>query len=134
MSTNPTECGSINPQICEFKVTERGPDSGTMVGTLPCNPPSIVAVDGNADLSSIITGEGGACVKTFVQQPHSGPARNAQVYVYGQGPQGSGSLKLDFWTANGHHDLTISSADPDCHNDIYSDGAPITTIKWTFNS
>lgn len=86
--------------------------------------------NGNPDLSQVIVGEYNACVKTFVYKAVSGIARNSEVYVYGQGPNGSGDLCLTFCTANGRHDMTLSSASPDCHSDKFSDGSAITTISW----
>jgi hypothetical protein len=131
-STNPTGCGSITTQLCDFTTNDAGKPSGTAYGTLPCNPPSQVRINGTTDLSDIIVGASNACVQTFVYQAFDGIARNSEVYVYGQGPEGigSGSLCLTFLTANGSHDLSLSSSHASCHNDKFIDGSPITQICW----
>lgn len=131
-TTNPTGCGSITTQLCDFTTTDAGKPSGTAYGNLPASPPSQVRINGTTDLSQIIVGASNACVQTFVYQAFDGIARNSEVYVYGQGPEGmgSGSLKLTFKTPNGEHDLSLTSSSPGCHNDKFSDGSPITQITW----
>jgi hypothetical protein len=130
MST-PGECGSESLPLHNFVTSDCGTYVGTAKGTLPIG--SQLSINDSSDLSGCIVGPNGAYVQKITYEPHTGPARNAQVYVYGRGPEGfgSGSLDLAFFTANGKHTLSLSSSTPQCHTDIFDDGAPITSITWS---
>ena len=132
--SNPTGCGSINLPVSNFTITQQGPSSGTATGNASIN--SQVAINGSTDLSKIITGPSGACVLSITYESFDGIARNTVVYAFGQGPEGmgSGSLNLEFYTQNtgtsDPHTLSLSSSTAQCHDDRFSDGSNLLTIKW----
>jgi hypothetical protein len=129
MSTNPTGCGSDNLPLSNFTTADAGKSSGTAYGNMPIG--SQVSINDSANLSAIIVGSEGANVQTITYEHHTGPARNSEIYVYGQGPQGSGSgIKLYFVTPNGKHDLSVTSSSLKCHTDIFDDGSEILSITW----
>ena len=122
--------GSSDLQTSNFTTQDAGKTVGTAQGDLPQG--SQVSINGSVDLSAIIVGPAGAFVKTINYEHLDGIARNSVVNVYGQGPEGmgSGSMKLTFVTANGTHDLSLTSSSPGWHSDKFSDGSPITSITW----
>jgi len=129
MSNNPTGCGSDNLPLSNFTTADQGKTSGTAQGNMPIG--SQVSINGSADLSAIIVGSSGAHIETITYEHHTGPARNAEIHAYGQGPQGSGhGIKLYFITQNDKHDLSVTSSSPDCHTDIFNDGSNVTSITW----
>jgi hypothetical protein len=129
MSNNPTGCGSNNLPLSNFTTSDAGKTSGTAQGNMPQG--SQVSINGSADLSAIIVGSNGAYIQTITYEHHTGPARNSEIYVYGQGPQGYDSgIKLYFVTPNGKHDLSVTSSSLKCHTDIFNDGSEILSITW----
>ena len=132
--------GSSDLQTSNFTTQDAGKTVGTAQGDMPQG--SQVSINGSVDLSAIIVGPAGAfdrissgsnrLVKTINYEHLDGIARNSVVNVYGQGPEGmgSGSMKLTFVTANGTHDLSLTSSSPGWHSDKFSDGSPITSITW----
>lgn len=126
MSNNPTGCGSNNLPLSNFTTTDQGKPSGTAQGNMPIG--SQVSINGSADLSAIIVGSSGGYVETITYEPHTGPARNSEIYAYGQGP-GPG-IKLYFVTQNSKHDLSLTSSSPKCNTDKFSDGSNILSITW----
>lgn len=124
-------CGRLGLPVSSFSTQDQGRYTGTAEGNGPLN--SQVAINGTTDLSKIIVGPSGALVESIVYQAHGGIARNAEVCVYGQGPQGigSGSLKLTFKMQSGkEHDLSLTSSTPQCHTDVFEDGSPMLWLKW----
>jgi hypothetical protein len=105
-----------------------GKSSGTATGEVPLN--SQVTINNSPDLSSCIVGQNGAYVQKITYQSHTGPARNAELNVFGQGPGGSGQLTLKVVTPNGTHTVSLSGDTPGCHTDRFSDGAAVTSINW----
>jgi hypothetical protein len=132
--SNPTGCGKINLPTSNFTIQERTSTSGTVTGNASIN--SQVSINGSTDLSQIITGNNGACVLSITYESMDGIARNSVVYAFGQGPEGlgSGTLHLEFYTQNtgpnDPHTLGLTSSTPSCHDDKFSDGSNLLTIKW----
>lgn len=108
-----------------------------------CFPPGLqvgaqVAINGETDLSSIITcenpGQGaGGLVNWITLQPHSG-IFPYQLQINGQGPAGieSGALELTFTDEDGDtYFIKLSSSSPYTHTLDYSSYAPgIVSIAW----
>jgi hypothetical protein len=129
MSNNPTGCGSNNLPLSNFTTTDQGKPSGTAQGNMPIG--SQVSINGSANLSAIIVGSSGAYVETITYEHHKGPARNSEIYAYGQGPQGSGpGIKVYFVTQNGKHDLSVTSSSLKCNTDKFNDGSNVLSITW----
>ena len=129
--SNPTGCGAIDLPLVNFTIAEQGPTSGKLVGNAAIN--SQVAIDGNPDLSKVIVGSSGACVLSITYQSFSGIARKGEVYVFGQGPKGTGSgtLHMTFKMTGGDHTLGLTSSSPECHNDKFEDQSNMIAIEWT---
>ena len=129
-------CGSLNRKVYNFTTQDAGRTSGTAYGTLPLatdGTGSQVSINGSTDLIKVIVGNNGACVQSIVYQSFDGIARNAELYVYGQGPEGigSGTLHLTFRTpSDNDHTVGLTSSSPDCHNDKFQETEAITKIEW----
>ena len=128
-----TESTTETSQIYNFTTKDAGKYTGSAVGSMPPNAQaSQASINDSTDLSNIIVGPSGACVQTILYRTFAGIARDGELEVYGQGPQGmgSGSLKITVVTANGRHDLKVTSSSPAWHKDKFEDNAPITKIIW----
>lgn len=137
-NTNPSGCGSITTNVYEFTTSDAGKTSGEAIGNMPIGKDGVgsqVSINGSTDLSQIIVGNSGACVMSIVYQAFTGPARSAELYVFGQGPKGigSGTLHTSYYTTGqptNPHTLGLTSSDPSCHNDKFQDNTNITKISW----
>ena len=137
-NTNPTGCGSITTNVYEFTTSDAGKTSGEAYGSMPIGNNGIgsqVSINGSTDLSQVIVGNSGACVMSIVYQSFTGPARDAELYVFGQGPKGigSGTLHTSYYTTgqpDDPHTVGLTSSSPSCHNDKFQDSTNITKISW----
>ncbi|APR88670.1 hypothetical protein A7982_14019 [Minicystis rosea] len=119
--------------VYSFTTQNAGQCPGTATGNMPSSPAvSLVSINGSTDLSNVIVGPSGAYVKTIGYRLFDGIARSGELIVDGQGPMGmgSGSLKITVTTANGTHDLSLTSSKFGEHTDKFADNAPITQIVW----
>jgi hypothetical protein len=125
-------CGSSGLPVSNFTTVNEGTDAGTAQGDMPIN--SQASINGSVDLSAIVVAPSGAFVQSITYEHFDGIARHGRIYVYGQGPKGmgSGSLTVTVTTANGTHDLSLTSSSPACHTDSFEDTADIQSISWAW--
>jgi hypothetical protein len=139
MSSTPGECGANNLRVVDWTTDSCGVYPGSAQAptqdgkyTAKLEKGSQLSLNGTTDLRNCIVGPDGAYVSKITYENYDGIARDSVIYVYGKGPNGSGSLKLTFLTESGDtHDLTITDSDPQCHSDKFQDDTPILIINWT---
>ncbi len=133
MSTTQAEQGrdgSPAIPIGNFTSENCGSYAGTATGNMPID--SQMAINDNTDLSNCIVGPHGAYV-AWIQYKSRGGVRHGEVILYGAGPSGTGSGRLDlvFLSAAGEeHTLSLFSSKPKEHTDRFRDTSDIISVSW----
>lgn len=131
MSTTEEEQGSPEIQKGDFTTQNCGTYPGFATGNMPLD--SQMAINGCTDLSECVVGPHHAYVQS-VHFKSRGGVRQAEIIVYGAGPAGTGSgrLNLIFTSESGQeHTLSLFSSSPGKHTDRFRDTSAITSLNWT---
>lgn len=121
----------------DFSSSDCGKVNGSASGPPLYFGAGLLAINGNTDLSSCVVGNSGANVEQiYLIQQADGKFFRYLVWVYAQGPQGtgSGSIWLEFYDESGGspYQLRIYSSTPDWHWVQYNSKAPgIIKLSWS---
>ncbi|HJQ39850.1 MAG TPA: hypothetical protein VKB93_22130 [Thermoanaerobaculia bacterium] len=139
MSSSPGDCGANDLRVVDWTTNSCGVWPGSASAPLDGGKYTSklergcqLSLNGNTDLGRCIVGPDGAYVSKITYEAYDGIARDSVIYVWGRGPNGSGSLKLTFLTEGGEtHDITITDEHAQCHSDKFQDTTAIVVINWT---
>jgi len=130
-SDQPTSTGA------DFSSNSCGDPYGTAQGSAPLLPEGgWLAINGSTDLSECVIGlKGGSVSQVYVSNRAPLPAQFSYcIWVYGQGPSGfdSGRLDLDFTDQSGSsYSLSLFSSTPAWHFVEYNSDSPgIVQMSW----
>jgi len=130
-SDQPTSTGA------DFSSTNCGDLQGMAQGSAPLLPEAgWLAINGSTDLSQCVIGlKGGSVSQVYVSNKAPLPYQFSYcIWVYGQGPSGfdSGRLDLDFTDQGGNsYSLSLFSSTPAWHFVEYNSDSPgITQMTW----